>query len=235
MADLVHTVVHSGGDLFDIIVVDPRTPRGGAESMPDIFNLEFRYNRRDTHALAGGGVYAVYYRGELLYVGLFTGDAGIPFASNVAAKRFYKHLEALTLRGRTIGFSAKNYDRTIALDRPSCPLIGILKGTLLPRGNGAVKTYPCKVEFACDNWDAFSQIEHGNTALDEFTFVYGRIGPEQFNQDKVITYQQVKNYLGVIEDDIIHQHRPRCNEKFARSSDSNCSPRDGEDLACWFG
>jgi hypothetical protein len=227
MANIVQTVMYRGGELFDIAEVKPRTPRGGAERMPGIFNLKFRYNGRDTKELAGGGIYAVYYQDELLYVGLFTGCDGVPFISNVASQRFYKHLESLTMRGRTIGFSPGNYDKAIALDRPNCPLIGILRGTRVPRDNGAVKTYPCKVEFASNNWDAFRRIERDESVLDSFTFVYGRIGVEHFNRD--ISYQKVKNYLNVIEDDLILRHRPCCNEKFSRGSDSHLKvgpPRD---------
>jgi hypothetical protein len=232
LADIVQTVVHRGGDLFNIAAVEPRRPRGGAERMPDIFNLEFRYNGRDAEVLAGGGICAVYYRGELLYIGLFTGKDGTPFASNVASQRFYKHLEALTLRGRTIGFRASNYDKVIALNRPDCPLIGSLRGTLVPRGNGAVKTYPCKVVFASDNWDAFSRIERDQSVLDGFTFVYGRIGAKQFSGD--ITYQRVKNYISVIEDDLILRHRPRCNEKFVRSNDRHLAGGPGRDAWTTF-
>jgi hypothetical protein len=227
VADIVRTVVHRGGDLFDVAVVEPRRPRDGAERMPDIFNLQFRYNGRDAEVLAGGGVYAVYYQGELLYIGLFTGDRRVPFASNVASQRFYKHLEALTLRGRAIGFTPGNYDEAIALDRPDCPLIGILRATLVPRGNGAVKTYPSKVKFASDNWDAFSRIERDRSVLDGFTFVYGRIGAEQFSPD--ISYREVKKYVNVIEDDLIRQHTPRCNLKIARSSDGHLAIGPGRD------
>lgn len=228
----MQTVVHRGGDLFDVAVAKPRTPRGGAERMPDIFNLEFRYNGRDAQALKGGGIYAVYYRGELLYIGLFTGDRGVPFVSNVASQRFYKHLEALTLRGRTIGFSPRNYDMVIALDRPHCPLIGILRATLVPRGNGAVRTYPCKVEFASDNWDSFNRIERDRSLLDDFTFVYGRLSAEHFRSD--ITYQQVKNYLGAIENKLILDYRPRCNERRVPSSDKHLPIGPGRDAWITF-
>ena len=232
MSDIVQTVVHRGGDLFDIAVVEPRTQRGSAERMPGIFNLDFRYNQRDAGALAGGGIYAIYYKGKLLYIGLFTGDKGIPFVSNVASRRFYKHLEALTLRGRNIGFSRKNYDKVVALHRPDCSLMQSLKGTLVPRGNGGVKTYLGKVEFASDNWNLFSRIECDRSVLDGFTFVYGRIGPNHFHQN--ITYQQVKNYINVIEDDLILKHDPLCNEKRTRSSERHLLVGPGRDAWTTF-
>jgi hypothetical protein len=240
MAGIVQTVVHRGGDLFTIHKAEPRCV--GANRMPDIFNLRFRYNRCDAEVLAGGGIYAVYFRGELLYIGLFTGKGRKAFASNVASQRFYKHLEALTLRGRTIDFSASNYKKVCALKRPSCPLIRSLQGTQVPWGNSAVKTYPCKVEFASDNWDAFSRIERDQSVLNGFTFVYGRIDCKQFSGN--ITYQRVKNYLSVIENDLISDYSPRCNirgysprcdEKFVSSNARHLAGTPGRSAWTAFG
>lgn len=212
---MVHIGVYKGTDLFHIKGVSPRTRRGETERMPGIFNLTFRYNKHDLQTLTGGGIYAVYYKGELLYIGIHTGDKGVPFVANVAEERFWKHLEALTLRGRSVGFSVQNYELAIKLaaSRPNCPLIQTLKETRVPRGNGSVKTYPCKVEFASDNWHAFSCIE-SNSALDDFTFAYGRVSVEHFVRG--VKYQQVKNYLGVIENNLLGNLKPRCNEKFSR-------------------
>jgi hypothetical protein len=227
ITDMVQTIEHRAGDLFDIASVEPRRPRGGDERMPDTFNLDFRYNGRSAPMLAGGGIYVVCYRRELLYIGIFTGKDRKAFVSNVASERFYKHLEALTLRGRSVGFTARNYDTAIALDRPDCPLIGILRGTRVPRGNGAVKTYPCKVEFASDNWNDFSCIERDRAVLDRFTFLYGRVDATHFRGGA--DYQQVKNYLGAIESDLILGHGPRCNERRARINGRHLAvgpPRD---------
>ncbi len=213
MAAFVHVSVHRGTALFDIDLVTPRMRRGGTDRMPGIFNLAFRYKKHAVEALKGGGIYAVFYRGELLYIGIYTGDGKAPFEGNVAEQRFWKHLEALTLRGRSVGFTDQNYDLAIGLaaGRPNCPLIRILEGTKVPRGNGSVKTYPCKVEFASDNWDAFKCIET-NSALCEFTFTYGRVEAEDFNSS--INYQDVKNYLGAIENELLASLNPRCNERF---------------------
>lgn len=210
------TTVLRANDLFDIEVKSARTRQDSDATMPPIFNLKFRYNGRDADLLAGGGVYATFYRQELLYVGIFTGEQRIPFASNVASARFYKHLEALTLRGRAIGFTERNYERSIALDRPRCPLVAALRQTRIPRGNGTVKTYPSKVEFASDNWAEFSRIEHDPLVLQDFTFAYGRTAARHFNP--AVTYQQVKNYLSAIESRAIERHNPRCNERRARAN-----------------
>lgn len=215
MADIVDVGVYKGTDLFNIKPVVPRTRRGETERMPDIFNLTFHYNSHDRQTLTGGGIYAIYYKGELLYIGIYTGEQRVPFVANVAEERFWKHLEALTLRGRSVGFSVQNYESAVklAISRPNCPLIRTLKKTCVPRGNGSVKTYPRKVEFASDNWHAFSSIE-SNSALDDFTFAYGRVGANDFI--KSITYQQVKNYLGAIENELLGNLKPRYNEKFSR-------------------
>lgn len=223
----VGVVTHRAGDLFSVETVEPRWNKGRTRQMPKTFNLKFRYNGRDAAALAGGGIYAIHFKGELLYVGIFTGDRKVPFAGNVAKERLSKHLEALTMRGRTVGFSAANYDRVLTME-PG-PVTDAVRATTIPRDNGSVRSYPCKVGFATTHWAEMSKVEIDRTVLDGFTFTYGRVGPESFAAGA--GYATLKNYINVIEDDLILALRPRCNDRFTRSDRAKLAA--GPDEAAW--
>lgn len=205
------------GDLFSIKLCEPRTRRDTGETVPDIFNLEFKYNGNDDALLRGGGIYAVLYRGELLYVGILTGKAKTKFGGNVANERFWKHLEAQTMRGRSVGFTTSNYKSVCEM--PDHPLVDSIRKTGALNGNGAVKSYPRKVAFAKRYWDEMSRIETDYTVLNNFTFCYGRIAPHAY--DPIISYQQLKNYLGEIENRLILGLAPPCNGTNRRAKNDN--------------
>ena len=224
---VVKMVVHSGGELFEVETCNPPVSREGLAPMPAIFNLKFRYNSKDQAALAGGGIYAIYYDGELLYIGIFTGDRGVPFASNVAAQRYWKHLEALTMRGYSVGFNPTNYDKSIQL--PDGHLVSALRASTEPRGRGAVRSYPCKVEFAARRWNAMSKVEKDASVLGRFTFIYGRVGPDHFQSD--VSYGELKRYLEAIEAGLILDYRPICNVKFPRINREDL--KIGSDEQAW--
>lgn len=227
MAHKVQTIVRSGTELFDVDVLDPRTNNRTGEVVNGIFNLAFRLKAGDEAALAGGGIYAVRYRGELLYVGIFTGDRKVPFAGNVARERISKHIEALSMRGRNVGFGATNYDRAIAL--PEGPLVLAIRSNTAQRDNGSVRSYPCKVRFAAERWAEMSIMEKDPKVLAGFEMIYGRINPGAYAPD--ITYADLKSYLEVVENGLIQSCKPRCNERHAKPKLKNM--RHGPAAEAW--
>ena len=219
-------------ELFKITRRRTYTSSAGYRSDP-VFNLRFVYNGSHDEALRGGGIYAIHYRGELLYAGIFTGSViaktSTPFVGNVAAERFWKHLDALTMRGGAVGFTDANYDKACAL--PDHPLVEAIRRSVAQRGRNSVKSYPCKVQFACEHWEDFLRIEQDPAILDGFTFTYGRLSPDRYRPD--IPYQDLKAYLGEIEARILDEMKPRCNLKFHKPDDSGLAL--GPDLALWDG
>lgn len=217
-------------DLFTISRRRTYTSSAGYRSDP-VFNLRFVYNGAHEEALRGGGIYAIHYRSELLYAGIFTGSViaktSTPFAGNVASERFWKHLDALTMRGGAVGFTDANYDKACAL--PDHPLVEAIRRSVAQRGRNSVKSYPCKVEFACEHWEDFLRIEEDPAVLDGFTFTYGRLSPESYRSD--ITYPELKTYLEEIEARILDEMKPRCNLKFHKPDNSRLSL--GPDVEQW--
>ncbi|WP_156494287.1 hypothetical protein, partial [Erythrobacter sp. HI0019] len=187
MTALLQTGAWKAGELFRIELREPRTRKDTGETAPEIFNLEFRYNGVDDALLRGGGIYAVHYRGELLYVGTLTGKAKTKFGGNVAEERFWKHLEAQTMRGRSVGFTPNNYK--LVCEMADHPLVESISQNGVLDGNGAVKSYPRKVAFAMRHWNEISRIETDPAVLDNFTFCYGRLSPDAY--DPAISYQQL--------------------------------------------
>lgn len=218
------------GNLFDITTRPIYCNRKGQNS-DHLFNLRFAYKGANEGDLQGGGIYALHYRRELLYIGIFTGkkDNGlsVPFAGNVADKRFTKHLDVMTMRGGAVGFSAGNYDQSCKL--PDHPLVEAIRRSISQRGGNSVKSYPCKVRFACENWDEFSRIEHDPSILDDFTLTYGRIDPGAYPTG--ISYNTLRSYLEDVEARLLEHFKPRCNIKFDRPDNAKLAL--GPDIKRW--
>ena len=217
MTALLQTGAWKAGELFSIEQREPRMRKVTGEIAPETFNLEFRYNGVDDAMLRGGGIYAVHYRGELLYVGILTGKAKTKFGGNVAEERFWKHLEAQTMRGRSVGFTPNNYK--LVCEMADHPLVESIRQNGALDGNGAVKSYPRKVAFAIKHRDEIKRIEKEPAVLDNFTFCYGRLSPDAY--DPAISYQQLKNYLREIENRLILALAPPCNGTSHRTKADN--------------
>lgn len=194
-------------DLYDIKISEPYTKRATQEKSHSLFNLTFAYNGKYQSELAGGGIYAIHYDGELLYIGIYTGKKPVPFIGNVANTRLDNHLDVLTMRGRSVGFAAHNYDA--ACNLPDHELVRAIKQSPGMRKGNSVMSYPCKVKFACENWDAMRSIESDPNGLSRFQLIYARMDPEFYRAD--INYLQLLHYLENIENHLLKQFEPRCN------------------------
>lgn len=217
MSSILQVGSWKAGELFSIETREPRLRRDTGESAFPIFNLRFKYNGKSDLILQGGGIYSVHYRKELLYIGILTGKNKIKFCGNVAEERFWKHLEAQTMRGRSVGFTANNYKAVSAMR--DHPLINAIRFNRVLESNGAVKSYPRKVEFAIRYWEEMMRIEEDPDIFDNFVFCYGRILPEVY--DSKISYHNLKKYLGEIENRLILDFAPPCNGTGYSANDKN--------------
>ena len=94
------TTTHCASDLLVV------RPRGALIGNPAWADLTIDSNRRLGKELArGAGLYAIHFRGALLYVGKFCGKRSNPFDGRVCDIRWSRHIGTLTLRDRRISLS----------------------------------------------------------------------------------------------------------------------------------
>lgn len=172
--------------------------------------------------LQGPGIYGVFCKGNLAYVGIYTGHQGKTFAGSVF-HRWSKHLTYFSMRTPELAFSPKNM-WSILQSLPAhpfdafVPLLGKPDFTLselsaldVPLLRGRSCTFN-KARFASSHWDIFAP---GNEErmLDEVSFVYARFLPSAASRlPPERKYNWVKaNWLGKRESSLISRFNPVCN------------------------
>lgn len=138
--------------------------------------------------LTGPGIYGVFCKGLLYYVGIYTGNKGKLFAGS-AIDRWDMHLTFFSLRSPEVCFVASNMQKILKLDgEPAEEYARILRGRDLTEEQIATSGAPfivskggsCtynKALFATRNWDVFRP---GNeeAMMEDVSFVYAKIRPE---------------------------------------------------------
>ena len=171
--------------------------------------------------LEGPGIYGVFCKGHLAYVGIYTGHQGKTFTGTVF-HRWSKHLTYFSMRTPELAFSPRNM-RSILQCLPRHPFdefVPLLSENLtlpelvaldVPLLRGRSCTFK-KALFACSHWDIFAP-GHEEKMLDEISFVYARFLPSiawKLPQEK--GYNWVKsNWLKKRESSLINRFRPVCN------------------------
>ena len=190
----------------DVIDVRQDQPVPGNPSFAD---LVFRPRRNlAPSVVAGAGIYAIHFDGNLLYLGKFQGTTGNPFGGSVIDARWTKHMGTLTMRGRQVSVP----NQTIA-ERASChrdhPVVaGILDADrkVVSKDKGCISSLN-RIRFAMQHWDAFSDFNPG--VLNRFQFLYGQIQPRSVSED------WIRGAVSDLERDIVAQLQPRCNGNVA--------------------
>lgn len=196
--------------------------------LPAFANLKARRraDARNLESLKGPGIYGLFCKGRLYYVGIYTGAAKKTFTGSVL-DRWYMHLTYHSLRSPKIRFVASSMQRILRelKGEPADTFAEMLGGRDLSIddlrnanvpfiGSGPSCTFN-KAVFASRNWDVFAP---GNeeTMLSEVTFVYGRIEDasaallaEAAGTD---AYHWAKyNWLETRETALVDELRPICN------------------------
>jgi len=87
--------------------------RGSIQGSLPFADCAFRANRSGPD-FVGAGLYACFYRNQLIYVGKYLGMRDAWRQGNVIAMRWVKHIGTFTMRARHLGFSDAAYDAVVA-------------------------------------------------------------------------------------------------------------------------
>lgn len=214
-------------DLFTL------APDGPIPGKPDFMNLKavpHLRGRARPAELRGSGIYGVFLRDRLFYVGIYTGAGSTPFAGSVL-DRWDKHLTYQTLRSPKVTFCRRALAEIVGMSGAPVEAIADATGgrgssiaALVPEehpllASGGASCTANKARFALENWDIFGP---GGEAqmLEEVTFVYGRLLPEPQvlalleGSESDARYLWIKHkWLSVREGKLIEDLRPACNHQ----------------------
>ena len=155
-------------------------------------NLSFELTDDSQPTFQGPGIYFMYYKTELVYIGFF-----YPKQKNrdVRKERMNKEIAGITMRGKQVTMNATSNK---ALDQ-SVHLQNIPR-----RPQGDFLTSRKRVEFADKNWSEFQN----DNFLKDFSFYW-------FKEDK--TLGRTRDELKKITKQLINFYKPTCNGKFFKN------------------
>jgi len=192
----------------EVLQVTPINPSSGIDF------LNWRVSIRkgcDRANLKGPGLYGVFYRGKLIYIGKFLGTRTNPFSGNIVVKRWWTHFASLTMRGHRLSF-------------PKTTLTNLLEGTLtaldpgirdaltkaaqtLSKDRGCV-TSMNRALFSNQNWTTFNCAEP-QALLRSFSFIYVRIAPSALAD----TVDALRERISYAEKIVIARLQPIANKE----------------------
>ncbi|MBO9127937.1 MULTISPECIES: hypothetical protein [unclassified Rhizobium] len=170
----------------DVLSIEERTRPGH----PSFANLRAtrleKWKRRPD--LSGPGIYGLFCKGILYYVGIYTGSKKTTFTGS-ALDRWDMHLTFFSLRSSEVSFVARSMQKILKLDgAPADEYASLLGGRHLSLDEISASPSPfivpkhasctySKALFATRNWDVFAP---GNerSMMDDVSFMYARILPE---------------------------------------------------------
>lgn len=175
--------------------------------------------RGEPPALTGPGLYAVFLRGHLTYIGLYAGKKDRPFGGSVL-ERWSKHLTYHSLRAGEVCFSAAALAAMPQLDGPAASEIAQLStdiaNSALLGTHGASCTLN-KVRFAQHHWDRLGP-PNKDSLLEDFSFGYWQLPRDwaaQIPDDRDIaaSHWVKRHWLRGPERAMIRALAPVCNNE----------------------
>jgi hypothetical protein len=185
-------------------VIDVRQDRS-LPGNPAFADLIFRPRRNlAPSVVAGAGIYAIHFDGNLLYLGKFQGTKGNPFGGSVVDARWTKHVSTLSLRGRSISVPNQTITQLANSHGQHPAVVGIVGGdrSVVSKDKGCISSLN-RIRFAMQHWDAFADFNPG--VLNRFQFLYGQIQPRIVNED------WIRGAVSDLERDLVAQLQPPCN------------------------
>lgn len=167
----------SANEIFEIKQIDNQT-------FP--FNLEFEIKTQNENNFKGPGIYFLYYKTDLVYIGSFFKSLQ---KNDVRIQRWKKELATITMRGWQ---TTMNITSNKALDN-SIKLRNVVR-----KPKGDFLTSKKRIEFADLNWNEFST----NNFLKDFTFHW-------FPEEKNLT--RSKKQLEKLTNQLREFYKPTCN------------------------
>ncbi len=150
-------------------------------------NLSFELTDDSQPAFQGPGIYFMYYKTELVYIGFF-----YPSQENrdVRKERMLKEIAAITMRGYQVVFSTNAFNA-----HQQCVNYPIFQGEI---GDNGFQTSKNRVEFADINWSEFQQ----DNFLKDFSFYW-------FKEDKNLG--RTREELLDLTNQLREFYKPTCN------------------------
>lgn len=187
----------------DVIDVHQDQPLPGN---PAFANLVFRPRRNlAPSVVAGAGIYAIHFDGNLIYLGKFQGTKENTFGGSVVDARWTKHMGTLTMRGRRVSVPNQTITELSSRHRDHPAVVGIMQADrgFLSTDRGCVSSFN-RAMFAMQHWgDAFANFNP--KVLDRFQFLYGQIQPHAVSED------WIRAAVSDAERDLVARLQPRCN------------------------
>lgn len=186
----------------DVIDVRQDQPLPGN---PGFADLVFRPRRNlAPSVVAGAGIYAIHFDGNLIYLGKFQGTKGNTFGGSVVDARWTKHMGTLTMRGRRVSVPNQTIAELSSRHRDHPTVVGIMQADrgFLSTDRGCISSLN-RIRFAMQYWNAFADFNQG--VLNRFTFLYGQIQPRAVNED------WIRGAVSDLERDLVAQLQPPCN------------------------
>jgi hypothetical protein len=149
-------------------------------------NLEFEIKPENSGNFKGPGIYFLYYKNELVYIGSFFKSVQ---KNDVRIQRWKKELATISMRGWQTTMNATS---NRALDNS----INLRNVARKPKGD--FLTSKKRIEFADLNWNEFST----NNFLKDFTFHW-------FPEEKNLT--RSKKQLEILTNQLREFYKPTCN------------------------
>lgn len=148
------TTTHNAKDLF---VVRRKNALAGNPAWAD---LTIDSNRTLRKELArGAGLYAIHFRGTLLYVGKFCGKQSDPFDGRVCDIRWARHIGTLTLRDRRISLSEGRCKQLRgSMTSPLVDIVSAMQASTIYQNRGRATSIN-RALFAAEHWAEFARIE----------------------------------------------------------------------------
>ncbi len=158
--------------------------------------------------VAGPGVYVIFYREKLIYIGTFRGTGTNPCGGNITTIRWNNHLGGFTSRDHRISFGQKIIQQIATANTGSDPGDGFANADpkILSKDQGCRSTYN-RFLFSKEFWHNFSGVISKNI-MDDFKFTYFQISPQT-----VATLSDVNKLVLEVETGLIEELKPRCNSE----------------------
>lgn len=150
-------------------------------------NLSFELTDDSQPAFQGPGIYFMYYKTELVYIGFF-----YPSQKNrdVRKERMLKEIATITMRSNQVVFTKNAFNAY-----QQCVNYPIFQGEI---GDNGFQTSKNRVEFADKNWNEFQK----NEFLKDFSFYW-------FKEDKKL--DKTRDELKKVTKQLINFYKPTCN------------------------
>jgi hypothetical protein len=169
---------YNAADIFEI-QVDPN----GVFPL----NLEFKLNDNPHPDFQGPGMFFMYYKAELVYIGFFyPSDKN----SDVRKERMNKEIASITMRGKQVVFSQSAFNA-----HQNCVNYPVFQGQISDNG---FQTSVKRVEFADKNWNTF-KTDH---FLKDFDFYW-------FKEEKNLN--RTREELEKLTQELRTFYKPTCN------------------------